>query len=111
MKKIKILVILGICMMFGGNAYASGKHYYGHNDRHAQYQKNNRHNGHRYKEVKTVKHVPAKYKHHNKSRSVQKTVVVHHHGKPKYHHNRTAETAALVGLGIITTAAIVNAVL
>ena len=107
MKKIKIMMVLSICLIFGVNAFAAGKHAYNHNNYQKQYQKQNKYSSYnRHKNIKGVKHVSAKPKKHHKN--VQKTVVVHHYEKPR--HNPSAEAVAFVGLGIIATAAIAKAV-
>ena len=93
MKKMKIAAILMICMIFGVNAFAAG-----HPPR---YQQNNNYS----RNVKAVKYIPVKPK---PSRTVTKTVVVHHYEQPRY--NNVTEAAAIVGLGIIATAAIAKAI-
>jgi hypothetical protein len=102
MKKIKIMTILAICMMFGVNAYAAAGRQ-GYNPPRQQVQK---HNNYNQKNVRVVKYVPVKPK--PQPKVVTKTVVVHHYEQPR--HNPAAETVALVGLGIIATAAIAKAI-
>jgi hypothetical protein len=102
MKKVKIIAALAICIVFGANALAAGKHY-NYDSRHMPQQKQAYK---KHKNVKVVKYAPAKPKRHYKP--VQKTVVVHHYEEPR--HNHTAEAVAIVGLGIIATAAIAQAI-
>jgi hypothetical protein len=103
MKKVKMMIVLGICLMFGMNAYAAGKQNYNAYKQPPQKQVH-----YNQKNVKVVKYVPVKPKPRHQP-VVQKTVVVHRYEEPRYN-NHAAEAAVLIGVGIIATAAIAKAI-
>lgn len=109
MKTVKILMVLAVCLMFGINAYAAGRPGYNNNSRYDRYDnhKQSRYDDYHNRNVKVVKYVPVKPQPRHVTKT--KTVVVHHYEQPRY--SQAAETAAIVGLGIIATAAVLNAVL